>query len=238
VRLELKSLTLAPDETPPAPEMAPGDWICLVVTDSGPGIPPEVLPRIFEPFFTTKPPAESTGLGLSQVYGIMRQHGGHITVTSRPEEGTQFTLYWPPLPSTGPPDSPASGPKAKRPASPRPGLLLIEDDPVLHQVLADMFSEEGYRVFVAGNGRDAWRHFEEHESAIGLALIDVALPDMSGLDLYHLLRERAPQLPVILMSGYPITLEAQALLEYGQLDWLQKPFTTDELLRRVEEYYP
>jgi two-component system, cell cycle sensor histidine kinase and response regulator CckA len=218
------------------PEMQPGSWIKLEFSDTGPGIPAEVLPHIFEPFFTTKSPAESTGLGLSQVYGIVRQHGGHLVAANLPGGGALFTIYLPFLAVGGVEQGLQAGLQETphvAPASPPVSLLLVEDDPVLRQVLLEMFSEGAYKVLAAGDGREALQLFAEHGDEIEVVLTDLVMPDMNGLNLYQMLQRQAPELKVVLMSGYPINDETQALIEQERLHWLQKPFTVEQLAEKI-----
>jgi two-component system, cell cycle sensor histidine kinase and response regulator CckA len=236
MRLGLSLCRLEEVEEALLAEMETGDWIRLEFSDTGPGIAPEALPHIFEPFFTTKPPAESTGLGLSQVYGILRQHGGHITAANLPQGGALFTIYLPPLFEAGQKLEPQSHawPLPGETAPPAPAtLLLVEDDPVLRQVLLEMLSEAAVHVLTAGDGRQALQLFAEHRDEIDVVLADLVMPDMNGLNLCHMLQKQAPDLRVVLMSGYPINDEIQAQIEQEQLQWLQKPFTAEQLAERI-----
>jgi two-component system, cell cycle sensor histidine kinase and response regulator CckA len=238
IRLVLSLWRQEEGDAVPVAEMEPGrSWIRLEISDSGPGIEPDSLPHIFEPFFTTKSPAESTGLGLSQVYGIVRQHGGHIVAGNLPGGGAHFTLYLPPLPAPGPKTGNPSLPEpaARGAGNPRAhgSILLVEDDPVLRRVLLEMLAEGAYKVLAAGDGGEALQLFAEHRDEIGVVLTDLVMPDMSGLDLCHLLQQQAPGVKIIVMSGYPLNDEAQALVEQERLQWLQKPFTAEELIEKI-----
>jgi two-component system, cell cycle sensor histidine kinase and response regulator CckA len=235
IRLGLSFYRVEDADTAPLAEMEPGDWIRLEFSDTGAGIAPEALPHIFEPFFTTKSPAESTGLGLSQVYGIVRQHGGHITAANLARGGALFTLYLPPLAEAGGTVETHEHPvelRVEAPSSPAT-ILLVEDDPVLRQVLVEMLAEATFRVLAAGDGREALQLFAKHRHEIDVVLADLVMPDMNGLHLWHMLQEQAPDLKMVVMSGYPADGETFAQIEQEQLQWLQKPFTAEQLAEAI-----
>ncbi len=210
-----------------------GDWVALMVTDTGKGIPAEVLPRIFEPFFTTKEVGQGSGLGLAQVLGIVQQQAGHVTVASQAEEGAIFTVYLPPL-----------GPRQHnaKPAKPTPlqqgqgeTILLVEDDSTVLAVIQTMLQHLGYQVLTATNGREALAVYEEHQAAIALVLSDIVMPDMEGDTLFNLLKAQNDGIKMALMSGYPLDQEGAKLLELGVVEWLQKPLSLNELAQVISQ---
>ena len=210
-----------------------GEWISVTITDTGSGIPPEVLPHIFEPFFTTKEVGAGTGLGLAQVLGIVQQHAGHMTVESQVGRGTTFSVYLPPLPP---------GPHLYQPqetSSIRSGrgetVLLVEDDPAVLKTGQAMLQYLGYQVLTAGNGRQALAVYTEHQAEIALVLSDMVMPDMDGLALLNSLKAQNPAIKVVLMSGYPLDQEEARLLEQGVVDWFQKPITLRILAQTVNQ---
>lgn len=226
--LDLAHLTLEPDDRPPLPGMAAGQWVMLAVADTGMGIPPELLLHIFEPFFTTKRPGEGTGLGLAQVYGIIKQHEGEIGVESRPGEGTTFTIYLPALEKSLIPsvvDSDAPIPNAASGET----ILLVEDNRKVAAAMQETIETLGYRVLLADNGRVALAIYGEQEEKINLVLSDLVMPYMGGVELYHALQARQPGLKMILTTGSPLDDEDKQLLEQGTAAWLQKPFSIQQL---------
>jgi PAS domain S-box-containing protein len=212
-------------------DAAPGRYACLKVRDTGVGIPPEILPRIFEPFFTTKEPGRGTGLGLATVFGIVKQHGGFITVESEVGKGTEFRVYLPVGKAT--PESVACASQA-RPRGGTETILLVEDENMLRSISRLTLERQGYRVLEAANGSDALRIWEEHRDAIALLVTDLVMPGgLNGQQLARRLREAEPRLKVIFTSGYRAEIAGgQAELEPGK-NFLQKPFAANCLLETV-----
>jgi len=223
---EITRLKLAPEDPLLVPEMQPGDWVHITVRDSGVGISSESIPHIFEPFFSTKPYGEGTGLGLAQAYGIIKQHGGHIDVVSQPGKGTRFEIYLPGLPV------PQSQISAQEEAPQIIGegqlILLVEDDRITRDALQDMLETHNYVVLTAGNGLEALRIYEYQGESVSLVVSDVVMPEMGGVDLYLELSDRWPGVKMLFITGHPLQLDEQALLEAGSVHWLQKPFSVSE----------
>jgi len=212
----------------------PGSYVMLSVTDIGVGISPDTLPHIFEPFYTTKESSRGTGLGLSTVYGIVKQSGGHITVASEVGKGTTFKVYLPRVEDAleAPPNvewARTAGEKGKE------TILLVEDEPGVRELARMVLSEQGYTVIEAQNSEDAVRLAGRHGSEIHLLLTDVVMPGMSGHDLAKHLTALYTNLRVLYMSGYTYNVIAEnGTLEEG-LSFLQKPFTPQVLTQRVRE---
>ena len=206
----------------------PGRWVTLEVSDTGPGIPPELLPRLFDPFFTTRREQGGTGLGLATVLGILRQSGGEITVESAPGEGARFRVWLPRHP--GPPDPPEPPPGAA--ADPRPGarILLVEDEAPLRRLAERALTRAGYAVDAAADAEEAAGRFALPAPA--LLLSDVSLPGQDGLALARAARAAWPGLPVLLMSGYAEAALGTDLAAEG-IGFLGKPFGPAELLAAV-----
>jgi nitrogen-specific signal transduction histidine kinase len=209
----------------------PGRCVMLSVNDTGVGITPEVRERIFEPFFTTKKEGEGTGLGLSTVYGIVKQSGGNIWVYSEPEKGTTFKIYLPLV------NEPLEEKKERvvKEASPRGNetILVVEDDEVVRKLAVRILREQGYRVLEASQGVDAFLICEEHKGPIHLLVTDVVMPKMSGRELAERITSIRQEVKVLYMSGYPDdTVAHHGILNEG-MNYIQKPFTLEGLARKV-----
>jgi PAS domain S-box-containing protein len=213
--------------------VVPGRYVTLSVSDTGVGINAETLPHIFEPFYSTKESGRGTGLGLSTVYGIVKQSGGYISVDSETGKGTTFRVY---LPRVG--DAIQAKPASEKSGGNIKGsetILLVEDEPAVRELTRMVLAESGYTVISAANPEDAVRIAGNHGSEIHLLLTDVVMPGMSGHDLAKHLTAKHPYLRVLYMSGYAYDVFAQKdALEEG-LPFLQKPFTPKLLAQRVRE---
>lgn len=237
--IELGHLTIGPSREseqnvrPPLPGMAPGRWLLLRVRDTGTGIPDDVLGHIFEPFFTTKEPGKGTGLGLAQVHGIVSQHGGHIDVESQVGKGTTFTIYLPALPE---PEHPIAADEAQiLPQGQGETILLVEDNLALRTALRENLEQWGYRVLEAAHGREALGILDRADTAIDVILTDMVMPEMGGVALLHVLRQRGWTRPIILMSGHPREAESTDLAEYGISTWLPKPLPMAQLAQTLAD---
>ncbi len=220
-------------QSAPFPGMQPGAYVELRVTDDGPGVPEELRGRVFEPFFTTKPEEKGTGLGLAQVYGIVKQHGGWIVCSAATTGGAQFSLYLPLSREavTGA-DAQAGAEAAQAPGNGRT-VLVVEDNPSILEVIRENLRVVGYNVLIALDAHQALEHVRSHRGAIAAVLSDMVMPGMSGAALRDRLADLAPGVPVILMTGYPLGENADTLPSSGQL-WLQKPFTLGELTATLD----
>ena len=210
----------------------PGAFVCLVVSDTGTGIAPEVLPRIFEPFFTTKGIGKGTGLGLATVYGIMHQHEGWVNVESVVGQGTTFRAYFPRL-ATAVPETPVDQGSLPMRGG-HEGILLVEDESAVRLVAEAALTGLGYRVFPAASGQEALQVWETQRHEIELLLTDMVMPGgITGRDLALRLRASAPRLPVIYMSGYNREMAGgDFALEEGT-NFLPKPFELAGLAKVV-----
>jgi CheY-like chemotaxis protein len=213
-------------------DLAPGPYEVLSISDTGVGMDAATVARVFEPFFTTKAVGKGTGLGLATAYGIVKQSGGHITVSSEPGSGTTFRIY---LPRT---ETSESAPVAVEEAAARRGtevVLLAEDDDNLRALTRDILASEGYTVLESQDVEDALRIAEGQDGTIHLLLTDVVMPRMSGRVLAEAVRRFRPDVRVLYMSGYT----DDAIVHHGVLDagtaLLQKPFTPAALARKVRE---
>ncbi|HET6922551.1 MAG TPA: 7TM diverse intracellular signaling domain-containing protein [Anaeromyxobacteraceae bacterium] len=210
-------------------ERAAGRYAVVTVADTGRGIPPEMLPHLFEPFFTTKPAGQGTGLGLSTVYGIVRQHGGFIEVESRRGRGSTFRVHLPLAVGE------AGAAEELHRAGPLPRgsetVLLVEDEAAVREVTRTVLDRLGYRVLAAASGDEALALAARHDGTLHLILTDVVLPGPSGPEVAEALRARRPACRVLYMSGYPQNL-ATGLAGAA---FLPKPFSPDALARKLRE---
>jgi signal transduction histidine kinase len=210
--------------------------VVLRVADTGPGIPAEVRPRIFEPFFTTKPPAQGTGLGLSICQGIIEGHGGSIRVESPPGEGAVFVIE---LPVEAPPVAERAGRAAEAlPSVRRRTILVVDDEPEIAAVLAEMLSTDGHEVETAGNGRIALARLRER--TYDLILSDLRMPELDGAGLYRELERERPELlsRLIFLTGDELGGETTAFLQRTGAQALAKPVHADDVRRVVQRVLP
>jgi signal transduction histidine kinase/ActR/RegA family two-component response regulator len=208
----------------------------ITVADNGVGMDEATRERIFEPFFTTKPAGKGTGLGLSMAHGIIEQSGGTITVRSRAGEGAVFEIALPVSTRPVAADEPAGlAPRARGHGE---TVLLVEDEPQVRALLHGMLEEQGYRVLVAADGRDAWRLVEQHAGRIDVVVTDVVMPGSSGPELVERLAERHPETRAVFVSGYADDTLGKHFQVGADLAFVQKPLTPEaiqEAMRRVLE---
>jgi CheY-like chemotaxis protein len=233
LRIRLARAQFDPGAAMPFPGMRAGEWVRIRVSDTGTGIPADVLPRVFEPFFTTKPPGEGTGLGLAQVYGIVKQHGGFIDVASQVGHGTTFEIH---LPAEAAAVGNAPAPREEnRTAGQKETILVVEDDATTREALAAALRTLNYRLLIAANGREALATLEAEAGRIDLVLSDLVMPEMGGRALYETVRDTYPEIRMVIMTGYPRIRGTRELLEYGRVSWLQKPIGVKELAEAVRD---
>ena len=211
-----------------------GRYVLLSVSDTGGGMTPETREHLFEPFFTTKKPGEGTGLGLSTIYGVVRQSGGHIWVDSELDHGTTFKVYLPRSDSELARPGSANPPIAARADTGLETVMLVEDEPVVRQLSKRFLDHAGYHVLEAADGDEAERLFRRHAGTIDLVVTDVVMPDCGGVELVSRLQREAPAVRVLYMSGYTDRFGVmKAAIDAGR--FIQKPFTAQEFVRRVRE---
>jgi CheY-like chemotaxis protein len=208
-----------------------GSYVMLAISDTGCGMSAEILSHIFEPFFTTKEKGKGTGLGLSTVYGIVQQSGGHIWVYSEVGRGTTFKIYLPVISG----EAEVALPRPKLADSPRgwETVLVVEDEDLVRNLTCLTLRLKGYNVLEATNGGEAFLLCEKKEEPIHLLLTDVVMPQLGGRDLARRLKQVRPEMKVLFMSGYTEdAIVHHGVLEPG-LEYIQKPFSPDALVRLV-----
>ncbi len=230
LRFRMTAVEVSLDQTSPIPDLSPGRWIRVDVSDSGHGIPAKARAHLFEPFFTTKPAGRGTGLGLAQAYGIVSDHGGLIRFRSAEGQGTTFTLLLPW--HSGVVRTPsADAPPVRLGYGER--LLVVEDNASVLRVIRKGLEEAQFKVVTARNGRAALEEWQRQPDGFDLVLTDIVMPEMDGIELCRRLRASDPDLPVVLMSGYPLGHHDDAIESLGVQAFLPKPFTLDGLRRVI-----
>ena len=208
-----------------------GNYVQLVVSDTGSGIAEEFLAKIFEPYFTTKEVGRGTGLGLAVVHGIVKSAGGAITVASTPETGTSFTVFLPALAQQ--PTGEEQGREEEKPAGSQERIMIVDDEEDICLLSFTFLSQAGYRVDTFLNGQDAWEAFATTPDQWDLVITDQAMPEMTGVQLARRIREIRPDLPLILSTGFSETVNSETAAELGFDGFLQKPVVRTELLKAV-----
>jgi CheY-like chemotaxis protein len=224
LRIGLTRVDVEAGETPPVAEMPLGEWVSLRVSDTGTGMTDEVRENLFEPFFTTKEKGQGTGLGLAQVYGIVKQHEGFIDVETAVGDGSAFTIYLPLA------DDTLAEPELETERVPPQGegerILVVEDAARLRQAVKMGLEALNYRVVTAATAREALEAYRRE--AVDLVVTDIVIPDRSGSDLLRDLRAEEPNLRVIAMTGYAVDEDAPS--ELAEFDGLiHKPFSIEDL---------
>ena len=212
--------------------MAPGSYVMLAMADTGSGMPAEVQEHIFEPFYTTKKPGEGTGLGLSTVYGIIRQMGGHICLTSELDKGTVFKIY---LPACREEVETRTATDTTALARGTEGILVVEDDLAIRNLIAEILQPLGYQVRLAGSGTEALGIAETAGRSFDLLLTDVVMPGMNGEELARRLQEQYPHIKVIFMSGHSEETVIQHGIEQQGVAFLRKPILPGRLVAKLRE---
>ncbi len=213
--------------------MAPGPYVLLTIADTGAGIDPETIPRIFEPFFTTKPVGQGTGLGLSMVYGIVKQHGGYIWPHSRPGHGTEMRLYWPAVAAAAAASAHDAGAAESRPLRRAARVLVVEDEGAVRHLAVRCLESVGFTVLAAKDGGEALQLLRGGSELPDILLTDVVMPYVSGRQLSEAATEARPGLSVLFISGYAgDDVIRRGLIPEGAA-FLQKPFTPGELINAV-----
>lgn len=214
------------------PEASPGRYCIVTQSDTGVGIKPRDLDKIFDPFFTTKEREFGTGLGLSMVYTIVHQHNGFIDVYSEPGVGSTFNIYFPELPANDKQDIPDNESYIEKGNG---SILVIDDEDIIRLTAEIILTECGYGVILAGSGREGIRIYNERRDDIKCVLLDMAMPVMSGKDVYTELKKINPEIKVLLASGFRQDSRVQDCLSMGINGFIQKPYSINELSVKIKE---
>jgi len=236
-RLEVRLEAVEVDEQVTAlhPELQPGPYVCITVTDTGHGMPPEVMDRIFEPFFTTKAPGEGTGMGLALVHGIVTNHGGTVLVTSVVDQGTTFTVYLPCSADLG--QDQASQERSLLTGGPAgtERVLLVDDEAALVHLGEAILRRLGYEVVVCTSSTEALEVFRVAPQRFDLVITDQTMPHMTGERLAQALRRLRPDIPIILCTGFSHVMHAERAQELGIDAFLMKPLAMQDLAQTIQQ---
>jgi CheY-like chemotaxis protein len=220
----VENRTVTEGEKPP-----PGDYVMVSVTDTGTGMPPEVLVRVFEPFFTTKESGKGTGLGLSMVYGFVEQSGGHVQVESALDEGTTIRIFLPRVEGAAAATTVDTRVEVTEPFGDGQSVLVVEDDPAVRQVAVSTLKSLGFKVREAVTGDEA-ANLLQNDSGFRLVLSDVRMPgELTGIELARLVKRKWPSVQVLLTTGY---VDGETSL--GDLDLLYKPYRATDLAEKIQ----
>jgi two-component system cell cycle sensor histidine kinase/response regulator CckA len=246
-RLTVRTANVTPEESAQLAHkgMPAADYVRIAISDTGTGIPADIVDKIFEPFFSTKEVGKGTGLGLSTVYGIVKQTGGFVYVNSEEGKGTTFDIFLPrhrpeqdtqqEAHATNGAGKEAAGPKPRADLTGQGTILLVEDEEGLRSLNARGLRSRGYSVIEASNGVEAMEALEEKDGAVDLVVSDVVMPEMDGPTLLKAMRGRNPELKIIFVSGYAEDAFEKSLPENQQFAFLPKPFTLSQLVAAVKE---
>ncbi|HEB70813.1 MAG TPA: PAS domain-containing hybrid sensor histidine kinase/response regulator [Desulfobulbus sp.] len=229
IRVTLDSVLLAPHEGVDLGNLPAGEYVTLTVADNGRGIAREHLNRIFEPYFTTKDKNEGTGLGLSVVHGIVNDHGGAVTVQSIPGEGSSFTVYLPRIPDTELRNN--VGEVEFLIGEGR--VLLVDDEQQIVDYEVQTLEKAGYVTIASTSSVEALDIFKKQQEMLDLVITDMAMPEMTGLQLFKEIRKIRPDIPVLLCTGYSEHVTAESSTKIGIDGYLAKPFTAEQLAGEV-----
>ena len=218
-------------ETPALnPDLKPGPYVQLTVEDSGGGMTREVQERVFDPFFTTKPPGEGAGMGLTVVQGIVKSHGGAITVSSRPGRGTRFDVYIPAKKG----DAKAAAPEEAPARTGKGHILFVDDEDMLVRTVPCMLERLGYTTEAVSDPAEALALFRENPGAFDLVITDVTMPGMTGEKLAREMLRIRPGIPIILSTGFNESVREDEVRAMGIREFIMKPYSTGEMAERIQ----
>jgi len=212
-------------------QIRPGGYVKLSVTDTGIGMDNATLAKVFDPFFTTKAKGRGTGLGLASAYGIVKNHGGHIGVYSEKGHGTTFNVYLPACDG----QTVRQNIAAPGPVTGTATILLVDDEEMILDVGKAMLEKLGYRVICAQEGQAAIETFSRRQNEIDLVILDMIMPDMGGGQVFDRLKAIAPEVRVLLCSGYSLNGQAAAIIDRGCAGFIQKPYSIGQLTEKLQQ---
>ena len=228
--LETENVTLDENYLKPF-SIEPGKYVKISVTDTGVGMDKATQEKIFEPFFTTKEMGRGTGLGLASAYGIIKNHGGFINVYSEKGHGATFNIYLPASEKEVIEEKKPVGDTLRGTET----VLLVDDEDMIIEVAKEVLEHLGYKVLIAGNGKEAIETYEKNKEQIAIVLLDMIMPNMSGSDTYDRMKGINPKIKVLLSSGYSMNGTATEIMDRGCSGFIQKPFKMKELSQKLRE---
>jgi two-component system, cell cycle sensor histidine kinase and response regulator CckA len=208
-----------------------GNYVIFSITDTGTGMDDTTIKRIFDPFFTTKGMGRGTGLGLAMVYGIIKGHNGFIEVSSKPGQGSTFTIYIPASERKAVEEKPFAEKKILGSDT----ILLVDDEPIVLEVSTKLLESLGYTIHAMNSGQEAIAFYEKMKESISLIILDMIMPGLSGSQVFERITLLNPSAKIILSSGYSIDGQAQSIMDKGCHGFIQKPFSITELSRKIRE---
>jgi CheY-like chemotaxis protein len=211
-----------------------GEFVELYVKDDGEGITPETLPKIFDPFFTTKEVGKGSGMGLAMVMGIVREHDAHVLVATKPGAGTTFRLFFHPAAGHAP-EAIAPLPASAAPSACSARILVVDDEIPLGRLVGEILDANGYCADVHANPRAALAAYQADPASFKAVITDQTMPGMTGLELLREIHAIAPDLPVIMVSGYSDKVDAESAAQHGIYRFFYKPLHSRELLAALRE---
>jgi PAS domain S-box-containing protein len=223
--IQTRNITNEDKRRLPITELRAGDYICMIVADNGAGIPEEAQSHVFEPFYAGSNPRAGSGLALATVYATVKQHGGHISYQSQQGAGSTFRIYFPRIPA----------PNSAKAVGQSGTILLVEDEEPLREFGRVVLKRAGYNVLEAADGAEAMALCELNKPAINLIFTDVIMPTMSGPEMTRRLAKTYPGVPVLYTSGYTRSVVTENGAQPGDFEFLQKPYTSQELLHRLNQ---
>jgi len=212
-------------------QVEPGRYVQISITDTGIGMDKATQEKIFDPFFTTKEMGRGTGLGLASAYGIIKNHGGFINVYSETGHGSTFNVYLPASENEVIEERKLTGDILRGSET----VLFVDDEEMIAEIGEDLLERLGYKVFIAGTGKEAIKIYEENKDRIDIVVLDMIMPDMGGGETYDRLKDINYKVKVLLSSGYSINGQATEILDRGCNGFIQKPFRMKELSQKLRE---